>query len=378
LARFDDWINLLMRLLDAVVGLHPIAWWILRRIEREREIACDDWVVAHTGAAQRYAESLVRLVEFRMTPAESVLASGIFGRRSRLRERIEILLRRGRQFSTGAARKPVFVAAAALGILSVAGALAPRWIVFAQRLEFEVASVKRVELTGREGNRREMDGWPRRSGDLVVMHNTQPYSMIYYAYHLRGAYQMIGYPDLPDEWRWFDVDARVGRSATDDEVRLMFQSLLEDRFKLKVHRESREITQYELTLGKGKPKLKEASGEKFEIKIEGRTMPAPLGNCGTSNWKDGAHMLCANVGIDRIISEIGGLLKAPAVDRTGLTGKYDVHLHYLQDDRRLNTEEPGPTLAQAVQEDLGLKLEKGKGPVEVLVIDHLERPSANQ
>jgi beta-lactamase regulating signal transducer with metallopeptidase domain len=65
-----------------VADLHPVIWWILRQIEREREMACDEWAVSHTGAARPYAETLVRLSERGLAPEHSVLASGIFTRRS--------------------------------------------------------------------------------------------------------------------------------------------------------------------------------------------------------------------------------------------------------------------------------------------------------
>ncbi len=79
-----------------------------------------------------------------------------------------------------------------------------------------------------------------------------------------------------------------------------------------------------------------------------------------------------------ICSQFSGLLAAPVADQTGLTGTYDVNLLYVPDDRQLKPDAPpGPSLAEAIQEELGLKLGKGKGPVEVLVIDHVEKPSEN-
>jgi len=374
LARRDDWTNLAARALGAVIALHPVAWWILREIEREREIACDDWVVAHTGMAYSYAESLARVVALRLQPADSLLAAGIFTRRSQTVARIEMLLRHGREFSTVAARVPLGVAALALAALGIAGALVPHWIVFAQRLEFELASVKQNTTNG------NVDGWPRRSGDLVTMHNTQVYSMIYYAYHLHGRYQMVGYPDLPDPWRWWDIDARIGRDATEVELRLMMQSLLEDRFKLKAHRETREIPEYELTVGKGKLKLSPGSEEPMNITIEDRHYTQPKGTCGGSMWNDGTHLVCHAATIEQIVAQASGFLQAPVADRTELTGTYDVHIHFVDDRQRMKNPDLAdePSIAQAFQEELGLKLEKGKGPVEVLVIDHMEKASPNQ
>lgn len=88
----------------------------------------------------------------------------------------------------------------------------------AGKLEFEVASVKRNTANGPS----DMRG-PRRSGDSVVMHNTQLHSVIFYAYHLNGNYQMASFTPLPDGWNWYDIEARATASATDDQVRLMFR-----------------------------------------------------------------------------------------------------------------------------------------------------------
>src|SRR5207244_387246 len=84
LARRDDWTNLLARLAGATLALHPVAAWVLRRIEREREIACDDWVVAMTGSARPYAASLARLFELCWGRRREMLATGITGGASRL------------------------------------------------------------------------------------------------------------------------------------------------------------------------------------------------------------------------------------------------------------------------------------------------------
>jgi uncharacterized protein (TIGR03435 family) len=79
--------------------------------------------------------------------------------------------------------------------------------------------------------------------------------------------------------------------------------------------------------------------------------------------------------MDKLTELLSNNLKAPVVDRTGLKGTYDVHFHF---DPRLSPDiEPGPSLAQAIHEELGLTLQKSSGPVEVIVIDHMEKPSEN-
>lgn len=269
---------------------------------------------------------------------------------------IEMLLRRGSTFSVAAAV-----------VLSGLSA------VFAQRLEFEVASVKRNTTNG------PTESVPRRSGDLVTMHNAQVYSAIFYAYHLTAKYQLANYPDLPEGWRWYDIDARIGRDATDDEARLMMQALLEDRFKVKIHRENREMPEYELTLAKGGQRLQLSTDAPMKVTVEGRTFTQRAGTCGTSMWLEGAHLICHAATMERITAEVSGALLAPAVDRTGLTGTYDLNVLYLPDSQKLRDDAaPAPAFQQAFPDETGIKLVKGKGPVEVLVIDHMEKPSENQ
>ena len=190
--------------------------------------------------------------------------------------------------------RPVVFALAA----AAAGMLLPA--LLAQRLEFEVASVKINKENGPSDMRA-----PRRSGNSVIMHNTQIYSVIYYAYHLSGSYQMVGYKDPSDDSRWVDIEARAPANATEDQIRLMFQSLLEDRFKLKVHHETREIPEYELTTAKGKAKLTSAREGDMTLTIDGRTFQARAGACSTTLWREGNHMVCHAAGIETITSELG-------------------------------------------------------------------------
>jgi uncharacterized protein (TIGR03435 family) len=381
LLRYDDWENLAARLAGMVFALHPVVWWILREIEHERETACDEWVVAQTGAARSYANSLVRVAEFRLTSRHPILASSMSGRRSRLRRRIEALLLRSRWGSPHAARIPLAGAAAALACLSIAGALAPHWIVFAQRVEFEAVSVKKLVVAagtypaplGRD---------PVRSGSLFTWHNMRAGSMIFYAYHLNGNYQLVGYDKLPDSlsYAWYSLDARAPEGATDDQTRLMLKSMLEDRFKLKVHRETRDLTEYELSIVGGKAKLIPSNGEPMNLTIEGKKVSPNPGACIGTLWRTGEHMTCHGATLETIGSFVGGVLHAPIADHTGLTGTYDLDVLFTPDDQRLQSDPDvaqAPALQKAIEESLGLRLEKGKGPVEVIVIDHMEQPSEN-
>ena len=132
LARRDDWTNLAARLAWGLVLFFPVAAWVLRKIDEEREMACDDWVVSTTGAAKSYAISLSRLLEFRLARPCELLATGIGGRDSQFGNRIERLLRATR-FDNKASAGRIAMTSLVLVVLLVAGTQVPSWVAFAQQ-----------------------------------------------------------------------------------------------------------------------------------------------------------------------------------------------------------------------------------------------------
>ena len=132
LARRDDWTNLIARFAAGVLALHPLAFWVLRRIDAEREIACDDWVVAMTGASKPYAVSLARLAEFRLARRREMLATGIGGRRSQFGNRIERLLRGSENCDTRTSVTKIAISLFVLMVLVFTATQTPGWVAFAQ------------------------------------------------------------------------------------------------------------------------------------------------------------------------------------------------------------------------------------------------------
>jgi uncharacterized protein (TIGR03435 family) len=240
----------------------------------------------------------------------------------------------------------------------------------AARPEFEVASVKPNTVNGRT------DFFPVRSGDQVRMHNNQIGSVILYAYQV-ATYQVIGNLRLPDPWNWYDIDATVVGSPTDDQVRLMFQSLLEDRFRLKVHRETREMEVYKIAVGKNGPKLVPTTEKDQETTVDGKTMVLKKGTSRIVLGKEGAHLVGKGATMAQLAKSLEGVLGGPALDDTGLQGTFDYDVVFLPDGQVPATDFSAPTLVAALKSELGLAVEKGKAQVEVLVIDHLEKPSPN-
>jgi len=194
--------------------------------------------------------------------------------------------------------------------------------------------------------------------------------LIMWAYNLKN-YQLSG-PAQPSPVgdTFYDIVAKAEGDAapTKAEFRQMLQLLLADRFKVKVHREQREMPVYALVLGKNGPKFKESAPDTEptgNIHVNGRNYEVTL----TKATMDLVVDAVANSFPDR-----------PVIDKTGLMGAYDVKMTYTPDVRSNRTTDPDPndiSIFTAVQEQLGLKLEPQKAMVEILVVDHVEKPSGN-
>ena len=182
----------------------------------------------------------------------------------------------------------------------------------------------------------------------------------------------------------FDIDAKVTPAAdapppklTSAQRKQMIQSMLADRFKLFVHNETKDASIYELDLAKSGSKLPVSTpGDTFAKGFKGiDDNPVPIGYPVLLGF---GHLFGQSVTIASLIDYLKQELKRPIVDKTGLTGKYDLSLQWTPDDT--HNDSPlagGPSIFTAVQEQLGLKLTSTHGPVKTLVIDHVEKPSEN-
>jgi uncharacterized protein (TIGR03435 family) len=221
-----------------------------------------------------------------------------------------------------------------------------------QRPEFEVASVK--PHSSSEGSPNVSIA--RDPGRLTYM-NVTVRVLIREAYGLK-VYPLSRGPDALSTDR-YDVIAKVSLDASKEQRMLMLQALLAERFKLVVHRETKDLPIYTLVAGK--------DGAKFHAVEDDGTAPE-IGSGGGHQIK--AH----HISIKSLAATLQGYIGYTVVDETGLTGLYDLNLDFNVDE---STSSEGPTVFEAVQRQLGLKLEARKGPVEVVVIDRVEKPSAN-
>jgi len=229
---------------------------------------------------------------------------------------------------------------------------------------FDIASVK-PSPSGGGGMDVTFD-----TGRLTLRNATLKFC-IEFAYRVKD-FQVSGGPAwLASET--FDIDAKAAGPADSQELRRLLQTLLADRFQLRVRLETKEGPTYALIVARGGSKLHEVPpGDGPEMRTSRNRLNA------------------RKISMSGIAQALSGLLGHTVVDLTGLKGVYDVILNWAPDERQ-TTQKPGvpaeavapgenasgPSIFAAVQEQLGLRLEARRGPVETLVVDHAERPTAN-
>ena len=302
------------------------------------------------------------------------------------------------------------------------------------KLEFEVASIKPSALSGRD----LIKGGPGSDDPSRVTYTfTTILNLMVDAYNVKR-YQVSGGPKWLDSEQ-FDIMAKVPGGATKEQVKLMLQNLLAERFKLTLHRETKELPMYALAVGSKGPKLKDSTvtdtpptfdsqpreggrgeagaqraappppllsgpGKGMKIAPDGCPEAPPIAGNFMMMTPNGACMISNGQTMDDLATQLSNRLDRPVIDQTGLKGKYDLRLRYDLSsmpagrggsnmvkggagpgpaggdpaNRIAPDGEPPPSIFNALQEQLGLKLDARKGPVDLLVIDHLEKtPTEN-
>jgi len=276
---------------------------------------------------------------------------------------------------------------------------------------FEVASVKRAVSSASSGGVIVSFGAAglRRTSDpgRVDYRSISLSSLVIEAYDIKR-YQFSG-PSWMDSER-FDIVAKAPPGADREQVRLMLQNLLAERFKMTLHRERKEMPMYSLAVARSGPKIRESAEESapkdaaapeappsggpqrltmgkdgFPILPSGVSVPGPM----TIIMNGRARMQASKETMQDFANILSGQLNRPVVDETALKGKYDFMLYWSPDNAGPMAPAPGaaasppdgetyPDLAAAIQQQLGLRLEVKKGAVDILVIDRAEKvPTEN-
>jgi uncharacterized protein (TIGR03435 family) len=223
---------------------------------------------------------------------------------------------------------------------------------------FDVATVKMGGPVEANGNININTG--KILNGVVTLSNATLSDCLKFAYSLTTDAQLAGPDWINQKVVRYEVTGKAPPETSDDQLRLMLQGLLKERFQITLHTEQREISHYELVVGKNGPKLKEAT-------------VAPGGAFGTARL-DGIRS--NRMPMNRLAMLLSRMTRLPVLDKTGLTGFYEINLRYANEVSGDPDNPAGPSVFTAVQEQLGLKLESKKGPVEVLVIDHAEKVPA--
>jgi bla regulator protein blaR1 len=430
--RRADWFtHCLARIACAVYWFHPLVWIAWRRLALEAECACDDGVLTRSEAIA-YAEQLVALARRLSTAENSPLLA--MASRSDLAARVKAVLD-GRQ-SRGRAGSFAIGVAGTFGALilltlspltitaspQTAGHSATDWEKAAGgQMSFEVASVK--QETAAEGKSCDSniplgpgDVFPP-TGGLLNITKCPIQALIAFAYKLT-ANDAKGLLSQMPKWAFaagFAVQARTTANTTKDQMRLMMQSLLADRFKLAIHYETRQAPAYALVLakpGKMGRQLRAYGNEEPCPTAPAVTPPGAMSQAALATVTGGFPAVCGgltpipasqpslvkvggrNVSMGLIANTLPSLLlqmgnfDRPVIDQTGLSGTYDFTLEWdrvhsnasltpVAADAPPPAEMAGPTLSEALRDQLGLKLDPTTVPLSTFVVDQIEEPTPN-
>ena len=399
--RRDNLTFAMHMVVETLFWFHPMVWWIRMQLIEERERACDEAVLQSGSEAEVYAEGILNVCKF-YVESPLACASGVTG--SDLKKRIVRIMTERLGDNLGSGRKLLLasIALAAVlgpvvfGLVKIPQASAQeQQSASAPRLSFEVATVK-----------------PNRASDNKRMVRISPgkfsavgmplKELILFAYDLKSDAQLTGGPAWINSDR-FDIEAKQDEAQAQasskllppemgKQMRLMLQSLLADRFGLKVSHATKELPVYALVVAKGGSKLTPTTTPPMVPPGDQPPGDDPANksfNRGIRMQGNGdlTGMAATTAFLADVLSRQPELGNRLVQDKTGLTGEYDWTLKWTPaamdssssaDSAAPPAGDPStPSLFTAVQEQLGLKLEPQKGTVEIVVIDHIEQPSAN-
>jgi bla regulator protein blaR1 len=396
--RHDNLTAAIHMLVEIVFWFHPMVWWIESRMLQERERACDEAVVQLAGRPEVYAEGLLKACRF-CAESPLICVSGITG--ADLRDRIirimtEHLVQKmdlSRKLLLGGVAFVSLAIPVALGLsakLDTATTLnvdSPRPFekpattnkdAAVAAAPLAVASIRLVAAT-------EKDPTLTTFTDVGVTFRSAAVALVVQlAFYPQAVFLqddlILGLPSWTKSER-YDIEAKVDnddvakwKALSLPQKSLALQPLLLTRFNLQFHHETRERPTYSLVVAKNGPKLRKA--QHIETNPSGTSSPDGTGDTDKSMVTPGKIVLKGSSLslLASVLSSQG--LSHTVVDKTGLTELYDITLRWSPDDVG-SSDASLPSLFTALQEQLGLKLEYNKNPIDVIVIDHIERPSAN-
>ena len=398
--RHDNLTAAMHMLVEVVFWFHPMVWWIESRMLQERERACDEAVVQLAGRPEVYAEGLLKACRF-CAESPLICVSGITG--ADLRDRIVRIMSEHLVQKMDLSRKLLlggvaFVSLAipvALGLsakldtattmdVNEPGQFEPpattKKDTAVDLVPLAVATIKQVAFAETDPMTTQFsdDGVSFRG--VVIAMIVQQAFLPQVALYDRNDDRLVGLPSWTKS-EHYDVEAKVDyedvpkwKALSLTQKSLALQPLLVKRFNLQFHHETRERPTYSLVVAKNGPKLHKA--QHVETSPNGTGSPDRTGDRDRSTVTPGKMVLKgASLSLLANLLSSQGLSHA-VIDKTGLTGLYDITLRWSPDDVG-SSDASLPSLFTALQEQLGLKLEYNKNPLDVIVIDRIEKPSPN-
>jgi uncharacterized protein (TIGR03435 family) len=354
---------------QALCWFHPVVWWIGARLVDERERACDEAVVRAGRDRQTYAESLLKTCQF-CVGAPVTCVAGVTG--ADLKRRVTSIMAAPVGARLGVTARVAFALAIAaiVTVPVINGAASVPQMATTISLPdpskmFDAASV-RQNTSGEQGG-----GTSSGSGHMTTR-NASLRSLLLHAFPIQET-QLVGGPGWLDSDR-FDVVAKAAGKTPDADLRVMLQNLLVERFSLKMHVETRSLPIYALALAHEDGRL----GPDLHPGTTGR-YPGEIAYTGGGLSAAGQSMVMRGATMPELAASLSAKLERTVVDRTGLDGRFELELRYtMPDGPAMTASDPAgraPDLFTALQEQLGLKLEATRAPIDVLVIDGAEHPT---
>jgi bla regulator protein BlaR1 len=390
--RRDNLTSAIHIFVQALFWFHPGVHWMGARLMEERERACDEKVLELSGRTETYAESILKVCAFCLEPPV-LCVSGVSG--SNLKQRILRIMTHSSGMTLSTLRK-FALCVAALGIVAVPlgfGMLhamqAPTELVHQPAgplPQFDVVSIKPSPDSGDD---RRMIGM---SPTGFTAKHVSLKDLIGFAWRTKGESQIVGGPgwmtsqsfDMEAKLSEADVEAnkKLPREQQEKQLALMLQSMLADRFGLKTAFETRELPVYALVVARGGAKMKRVEVDPFPPPGTPPPTGAHLPRFFTHDGRDFTATAFPIQQFTHWLSRFEELNNRIVVDETGLAGNYDFVLRGVSTGRQMELEheasQPPPTsIFTALEEQLGLKLEPRKAPVEVLLVEQVQQPSPN-
>jgi bla regulator protein BlaR1 len=393
--RRDNFFAAVHMVVEAVFWFNPLVWWIGSRMVEERELACDEEVLRMGCEPVDYVEGILKVCRF-YTESPLPCVSGVTGADVKRRLRAIIAGSISQELSGPRKAALTMIGLAALAAPIAIGVLIAPVI----QAQFAPANTPRFEAASIKPCSEPLNGpaphssLGRLATDCAELLNLMGNAYTSYADgHLNPRHEQTPITGGPSWVRSasYDINARAeGTPSVPMMLGPMMQKLLEDRFHLKIHRETGEGPVYFLTIARGGPKLHPYS----EGSCTPWTLPPPALKpgekiCGSMISGLTSSVEALGTTLDEFSKTLRLLVDRPVIDKTGMTGRFDIRVKFSREGTELDGFRPlngppiagdptgAPSIFVALQEELGLRLESGRGPVDKLVIDQIEKPLEN-